>query len=96
MSAMRLRMPHTLVLMFGMMAIALLLTWILPAGEFATEINEAGREMVVPGTYERLEQPPRLSPLALLTVVPRALADAQGIIFFVLIVGARLVAARIF
>jgi len=87
-------MPHTLVLMFGMMMVALVLTWVLPAGEFQTEVNEAGREMVVPGTYEQLEEPPRLSPLALLTVVPRALADAQGIIFFVLIVGGAIAVLR--
>ncbi|MGY6554996.1 MAG: YfcC family protein [Wenzhouxiangella sp.] len=87
-------MPHTLVLMFGMMIVALVLTWVLPAGEFQIEANEAGREVVVPGTYERLEEPPRLSPLALLTVVPRALADAQGIIFFVLIVGGAIAVLR--
>ncbi len=87
-------MPHTLVLMFGMMVVALILTWILPAGEYQTEINEAGREMVVPGTYEQLDDPPRLSPLALLTAVPRALADAQGIIFFVLIVGGAIAVLR--
>ena len=94
MSQSRWRMPHTLVLMFGMMMVALVLTWVLPAGEFQTEVNEAGREMVVPGTYEQLEEPPRLSPLALLTVVPRALADAQGIIFFVLIVGGAIAVLR--
>ena len=94
MSQSRWRMPHTLVLMFGMMVAALVLTWILPAGEFQTEANDAGREMVVPGTFERLEEPPLLSPLALLTVVPRALADAQGIIFFVLIVGGAIAVLR--
>ena len=94
MSQSRWRMPHTLVLMFGMMGVALVLTWVLPAGEFQVELNEAGREMVVPGTFEHLEEPPRLSPLALLTVVPRALADAQGIIFFVLIVGGAIAVLR--
>ncbi|TVQ38342.1 MAG: YfcC family protein [Wenzhouxiangella sp.] len=90
----RFRVPHTLVLMFGMMVVALVLTWILPAGEFQTEPNEAGREMVVPGTYEVLEEAPRLSPVSLLTVVPRALEDAQGIIFFVLLVGGAIAVLR--
>ena len=94
MSRPRPRMPHTLVLLFGMMVVALILTWLLPAGQFQTEVGETGREMVVPGTYETLEEPPRLSPLALLTVVPRALADAQGIIFFVLIVGGAIAVLR--
>ena len=90
----RFRVPHTLVLMFGMMMLALVLTWILPAGEFQTEPNEAGREMVVPGTYTTLEEAPRLPVWSLLTVVPRALADAQGIIFFVLIIGGALAVIR--
>ncbi len=89
-----LRVPHTLVLMFAMMIVALVLTWLLPAGQFDTELNEAGREMVVPGTFETLDEPPVLTPWSLFTVVPRALADAQGIIFFVLLIGGSLAVIR--
>jgi uncharacterized ion transporter superfamily protein YfcC len=81
------RVPDTLVLLFGMMALALLATWLLPAGEFQTMLNEAGRAVVVPGTYAPVPEARILMPWELLTVVPRALADAQDIIFFVLIVG---------
>ncbi len=89
------RVPHTLVLMFAMMVVALALTWILPAGSFDTELTDTGREMVVPGTFETMdEEAPTLSPWALFTVVPRALADAQGIIFFVLIIGGALAVIR--
>ncbi|NDY94593.1 YfcC family protein [Wenzhouxiangella limi] len=90
----RFRVPHTLVLMFAMMIAALVLTWVLPAGQFQTEMNEAGREIVVPGTYTAVEDEPALSPWTLFTVVPRALADAQGIIFFVLIIGGALAIIR--
>lgn len=79
--------PHTLVLLFGMMAAALLATWLLPAGEFETVLNDSGRAVVVPGTYAVIADARRLMPWELLTVIPRALADAQDIIFFVLIVG---------
>ncbi len=89
------RVPHTLVLMFAMMIVALVLTWILPAGSFDTEVNEAGRDMVVPGTFQTLDdEAPTLSPWSLFTVIPRALADAQGIIFFVLIIGGALAVIR--
>ena len=53
-----LRVPHTLVLMTAMMAAALILTWILPAGSFEMEANEAGRMMVVPGTYAEVDDAP--------------------------------------
>ena len=81
------RVPHTLVLLFGMMVLALLATWLLPQGAFQTEVNDAGRQVVMPGTYSVLDDARTLMPWELLTVVPRALADAQDIIFFVLIVG---------
>jgi len=84
------RIPHTLALMFIMMIVALVLTWILPAGQFDTVVNESGREVVVPGTYDTLEDAGKLSPWSLFTSVPRAMADAQGIIFFVLIIGGAL------
>lgn len=84
---MKIKIPHTLVLMFGLMVFALVLTWLVPSGQFDTTINEHGQEVVVPGTFETAEEKEYLTPFALLTVVPRALADAQAIIFFVLIIG---------
>lgn len=85
------RVPHTLVLLFGMMVVALIATWVLPAGTF--DVVEGGRA-IVPGTYHLVTDAPTLTPLDLFTVVPRALADAQGIIFFVLIVGGVLAVIR--
>jgi uncharacterized ion transporter superfamily protein YfcC len=81
------RVPDTLVLLFGMMVVALVATWLLPPGQFETALTETGRAVVVPGTYALVEDARTLMPWELLTVIPRALADAQDIIFFVLIVG---------
>lgn len=88
------RVPHTLVLMFGMMVVALILSWILPAGSFETFTNEHGREVVEAGTYSQLAERERQAPWSLLTVVPRAMEDVQGIIFFVLIIGGALYVLR--
>lgn len=82
-----LRIPHTLVLMVIMMVAALAMTWILPAGSFEMQPNEAGRMMVVPGTYEVAEDAPVLAPWHLLSVVPRAMASAADVIFFVFLIG---------
>lgn len=76
------------------MAAALVLTWILPSGGFKTEINEYGREVVIPGSFEVSDEKEYLPPTSLFTVVPRAFADAQGIIFFVLIIGGALAVVR--
>jgi uncharacterized ion transporter superfamily protein YfcC len=88
------RVPHTLALLFAMMIVALLMTWTLPQGQFETVLNEAGRSVVVPGSYTVAEERVWLPPWVLFTAVPRALADAQVIIFFLLIVGGTIAVLR--
>ena len=88
------RMPDTLALMFFLMIAALVLTWVLPSGSYEIVTNEAGREVVVPGTYAVIEDAETLKPWALFTSVPRAMADASDIIFFVLIIGGALAVIR--
>jgi uncharacterized ion transporter superfamily protein YfcC len=88
------RVPHTLALLFGIMIVALVATWLLPQGSFEQVPNEAGRQLVVPGTYEQHEERVTLAPWELLTAVPRAMADAQAIIFFLLIVGGAIAVLR--
>jgi uncharacterized ion transporter superfamily protein YfcC len=88
------RMPHTLALLFAMMIVALVMTWTLPQGQFETILTEQGRAMVVPGSYAEAEERVWLPPWVLFTAVPRALADAQVIIFFLLIVGGTIAVLR--
>ncbi len=87
---MKLKVPHTLVLLFLMMVLALIGTYLLPQGKFDLVPGEHGRLAVVPGSYKQLEQRQWLEPWELFTVLPRAFADAQGIIFFVFIIGGAL------
>lgn len=88
------KVPHTLVLLFSMMVVAYIATFFLPAGTFETTVNDHGREVVVPGTYHVLDEQPTLAPWALFTAIPRALADAQGIIFFLFLIGGSLAVLR--
>lgn len=81
------RVPHTLVLLFGMIVLAYTLTWILPQGEFEKFTNDHGREQVVPGTYKVLEKPERLQPQTIVSVIPHGFEKVAEIIFFVFIVG---------
>jgi uncharacterized ion transporter superfamily protein YfcC len=92
--ASKLRMPHTLTLLFFMMVAALVATWVVPQGRFQTERTESGREAVVPGTFEVSAERELLSPLELFTAVPRAFASAQDIIFFLFIIGGVLAVIR--
>jgi len=88
------RVPHTLVLLFAIMIVALIATWLLPQGSFEMGVTETGRPIVVPGTYTVAEERVTLAPWELLTSVPRAMAAAQDIIFFLLIVGGAIAVLR--
>ncbi len=90
----RLRVPHTLVLLSGMIVLALVATYVLPAGSFVREHNQAGREQVVAGSYERLPDADPLPPWSALTAVPRGFAAAAEIIFFIFIVGGAFAVVR--
>ena len=77
-----------------MVVLAWLMTWVLPAGSFETTLNEHDREVVVAGTYQVIEAVKPPSFWSLFTVIPRGLAEAQGIIFFVFIIGGALAVIR--
>ncbi len=88
------KVPHTLILLLGMMFIAYIATWLVPQGFFQTVTLDNGRQAVVAGTYAVSENQIGLSPMDFLVAIPRALAAAQDVIFFVFIVGGVLSIAR--
>jgi len=85
----RFRVPHTLVLLFGMIVLAWVATLLLPAGTFERVTNEHGREQVVPGTFRTLpdEEVDRLGPATIFTAIPAGLGAAHEIIFFIFLIG---------
>ncbi len=87
---MKIKVPHTLVLLFGMMVFALFLTYVLPQGKFETMENEHGQSVIIPDSYENFSEKSFLSIWSLFSVLPRAFSDSQGIIFFIFIIGGAL------
>jgi uncharacterized ion transporter superfamily protein YfcC len=83
----RFKVPHTLVLLFGMVVLAQVLTYVLPAGSFDRVENAAGRLQVVPGSFHLTPDTEPLSPVAMFTAIPRGFSAAEEIIFFVFIIG---------
>ena len=81
------RFPHPLVLLVGFIVLAAALSYVLPAGHFARQKNEAtGREVVIPGSYQRVAATP-VSPLDMLVDIPKGMADAAGVIFLIFLAG---------
>ena len=87
MSAPRLRFPHPLILLVLCVLVAAILTWVLPAGEYdRREDKVAQREVVVAGTYHAVPASP-VGPFDALVAIPKGMADASSIIFYVFLVG---------
>ena len=80
--------PDSLVLLFALIVLAQLATYVLPAGEFERE----GR-LVVEGSYRAVDAEP-LPAFTFLTAIPAGLAEAQDVIFFVFIVGGVIAVVR--
>jgi len=83
----RFKVPHTLVLLFGMVVLAQILAYILPAGAFERVENAAGRLQVVPGSFHLTPDVGALPLWAMFTAIPEGFSAAHEIIFFVFIIG---------
>jgi uncharacterized ion transporter superfamily protein YfcC len=80
----KLAMPHVYVLLTGIILVAALLTWVLPAGQFDRELNAAGRNVVVPGSWHVVEQTP-VGFFRAVKAIFDGMVDAADIIFFIFI-----------
>ncbi len=81
------KFPHPLSLLFVCIAVAACLTWILPAGQYDRHKDEAtGRDVVTAGSYEATLPNP-ISPFDALVAIPKGMADAGAVIFFVFLIG---------
>ena len=81
------RFPHPLALLTGCIVVAAILSYILPAGQFDRRKDPVtGREVVVAGTYHHVPQRP-VGPFETLVAIPRGLADAAAVVFFVFLTG---------
>lgn len=85
MNLQKLKAPNTFLIIFSLVIVAAVSTWIIPAGEFETTIKN-GREIVVSGSYHEVESNPQ-DVFDVLTSPIDGFIDAALIIGFVLIVG---------
>ena len=81
------RFPHPLVLLVGCILIAAAMSHLLPAGRFERKEDPAtGRSVVVAGTYQRVTPTP-VSAFAAIVAIPKGMADASAVVFYVFLVG---------
>ncbi len=81
------RLPHPLALLVACILVAAALSHLLPAGRFERREDPAtGRSVVVAGSYQRVEPAP-VSAFQAIVAIPRGMADAASVVFYVFLVG---------
>ena len=79
--------PNTYVIIILMMIVAVLLTWIIPSGEFERVKDEVSKQsIIIPGTFKYIENNP-ISFLQIPVYIMKGLVKASDIVFLVIIVG---------
>lgn len=79
------KMPDTYVLLFGILLLAALATYLVPSGQFE-RIEKDGLTMVVPGTYHSVEGS-GVGVMDILLSVQKGMVESGSIIFLVLFIG---------
>ena len=79
------KVPHTLVIISFILAIVAVATWVLPAGAYERIINDAGRSVVVDGSFSYVEQTPQ-GIFSLLQAPLEGMMGASEIIAFLFVV----------
>ncbi|WP_298830938.1 TIGR00366 family protein [uncultured Planococcus sp.] len=79
-------LPDAYVILFGILLIAALMTYIIPAGSFDRETTEDGVSVIVPDSYQAIEQDP-VSPIGVFRAIQEGMIGGAGLIFLVLIIG---------
>lgn len=83
------KVPHTYVIIFFLIALAAVATWVVPAGEFERQevVTESGKivNQIVPGSFESQEQNPQT--WEIMSAFFKGFQRAPGIIAFLLILG---------
>lgn len=83
----QLRIPHTYVILFAIVLLMAVLSWIVPAGEYDRVYNEStDRNVVDPDSYHLVDAAP-VGPFDLFMSITLGMQQSSGIIFFILILG---------
>jgi len=82
----KLKVPHTYVILFAMIIVVALLTYVIPAGQYQKMQLPSGRTVVDPDSFAYVDTNPAKL-FDVLKAFPKGLGAAQGIVFFIFIVG---------
>jgi uncharacterized ion transporter superfamily protein YfcC len=79
-------LPDAYIILFAILILAAILTYIIPAGSFDRETTEDGASVIVPGSYSTVEQQPA-SVIDVFRSIQDGMIGGASLIFLVLIIG---------
>ncbi|WP_319782749.1 YfcC family protein [Oceanisphaera sp. IT1-181] len=86
-------MPHIYVILFVFSAIAAVLTYIVPAGQYERVPGPNGRTTIDPNSYQVIESTP-VGLVDFMTSIPKGLIDAGAVVFFTFMIGGMFMVLR--
>ncbi len=78
------KIPHTFTIVFALIVLAAVMTWVIPAGEFLRQTVD-GREVVLNGSFHRVDAAPQT--WQIFSALFNGFVDKADIIVFILMVG---------
>ena len=82
---MKIRIPHTYVLLISLTVLAAILTWVVPAGRYERAVDR-GRSLIDPSSFHAVQAQPA-GIFEVLLAFPKALVEVADIIFYIFIIG---------
>jgi uncharacterized ion transporter superfamily protein YfcC len=82
------KIPHTYVIVFSIVVLSAMLTWVVPGGTFdrhTITVNGIERSVVIPGSYHAVDRNPQT--WQIFSALFEGFVDKAGIIVFILIIG---------
>ncbi|MBQ7703109.1 MAG: YfcC family protein [Firmicutes bacterium] len=78
-------LPHVFIILFAIIVICTILTWIIPAGSYDYMENAQGRNVAVAGTYHTVDDVSPVGPFRMFELVYEGMVNAADISFLVFI-----------
>ena len=78
------KVPHVFIILFAIIVLCTILTWIVPAGAFDYVENDQGRSVAVAGTWHEVDPTP-VGPLRMFELIYEGMVNAADIAFLVFI-----------
>ena len=81
----KINLPHVFIILFAIMIICAIATYIIPAGSFDYAENASGRNCAIPGTWHPVDDATPVGPFRLFELVYEGMVNAADISFLVFI-----------